>query len=168
MHTSAFAVSLARVIACVSVPAGVCVPSKRTIRLPALILFKPFSMFLQQHDATCVIHSSCLLLCILHRSSGASESTNAAEACSAHATAVSESCVVFAYRGVPWGVGVPDLCDGLIRSHPFRQVSGLEVHSRSPPAALHYDLFHTWIVNIYLLGMMQTGMMQAGNLPECM
>ena len=162
MHTSAFAVSLAQVIACVSVPAGVCVPSKRTIRLPALILFKPFSMFcssMTQHAS----YSSCLLLCILHRSSGASESTTAAEACSAHATAVSESCVVFAYRGVPWGVGVPDLCGGLTRSPQLRQVSGLEARSRSPPGALHHVLFHTWIVNIDLLGMMQ-----AGNLLECM
>ncbi len=64
--------------------------------------------------------------------------------------AVYESCMVFVYRGVPWGVGVPDLCGGLTRSPQLKQVSGLEVHSRSPPAALHHVLFHTRIVNIDL------------------
>ena len=78
------------------------------------------------------------LSAFLHCSSGASESTTAAEVCSTHAVAVYESCTVFACRGVPWGVGVPDLCGGLIRSHPVKQVSGLEAHSRSPPAALHH------------------------------
>ncbi len=76
--------------------------------------------------------------------------------------------MVFAYRGVLWGVGAANLYDGLIRSPQLKQVSGLEVHSRSPPAALHHVLFHTLIVNIDLRGMMQTGMMHAGYLLECM
>lgn len=78
------------------------------------------------------------LSALLHHTSDAPEITTTAEACRAHATAVSESRMVFAYREVPWGVGVPGLCDGLIRSHPLKQVSGLEAHSRSPPAALHH------------------------------
>ena len=99
----------------------------------------------------------------LHHSSGVSESTTTAETCSAHAMAVYESCLVFACRGVPWGVGVPGLCDGLIRSHQLRQASGSEAHSRSPLAALHHVLFYTLIVL-----MDPDGMMQAGNLLEYM